>query len=387
MPVLLYALVRVPRTTSNMAVLVRETRTRARKNILINLLQITTMKHLALLMSLFLAVHLSAQLTDKYVLVIHGGAGTILKSQMTQAKEKAFQAALDTALQNGSAILKAGGTALDAVEASVRYMEDNPLFNAGKGAVFTNEGKNELDAAIMDGKTLMAGSVAGVTTIKNPISAARAVMEKSPHVMMAGKGAEKFAEQQGLEIVDPSYFFTEDRWKGLQKAKEADSLAQLKKDKAVINGFSELYPSSTGVIGKYGTVGAVALDRHGNLAAATSTGGMTNKKYGRIGDAPIIGAGTYANNNTAAMSGTGWGEFYIRLVLAKSISDMMEFGKKTLKEASEEMVMKRLPALGGDGGLIGVDKNGNIVMPFCTEGMYRGFLKSDGTKEIKIYKD
>lgn len=353
----------------------------------INLLKITSMKRLLALILLFLGVQLSAQLSNKYVLVIHGGAGTILKSQMTEAKEKAYQAALDTALQKGSAILKAGGTALDAVEASVRYMEDNPLFNAGKGAVFTNEGKNELDAAIMDGKTLMAGSVAGVTTIKNPISAARAVMEKSPHVMMAGKGAEKFAQQQGLEIVDPSYFYTEDRWKGLQNAKEADSLAQLKKEKAMINGFSELYPSTTGVIGKYGTVGAVALDRHGNLAAATSTGGMTNKRYGRIGDAPIIGAGTYANNNTAAMSGTGWGEYYIRLVLAKSISDMMEFGKKTLKEASGEMVMKRLPALGGDGGLIGVDKNGNIVMPFCTEGMYRGFLKSDGTKEIKIYKE
>lgn len=354
---------------------------------LTNLLQITIMKQLFFLLSFFYAMQLKSQLSDKYVLVIHGGAGTILKSQMTEAKEKAYQAALDTALQRGAVILKSGGSALDAVEATVRYMEDNPLFNAGKGAVFTNEGRNELDAAIMDGKTLMAGSVAGVTTIRNPISAARAVMEKSPHVMMAGRGAEQFAQQQGLEIVDPSYFFTEDRWKGLQKAKEADSLARLKKDKAVINGFSELYPSSAGVIGKYGTVGAVALDRHGNLAAATSTGGMTNKKFGRIGDAPIIGAGTYANNNTAAMSGTGWGEFYIRLVLTKSISDMMEFGKKSLKEAADEMVMKRLPALGGDGGLIGVDKDGNIAMTFCTEGMYRGYLKSDGRKEIKIYKE
>jgi beta-aspartyl-peptidase (threonine type) len=353
---------------------------------LIKLLKITTVRHLFCLLSLFYTLQLSSQMSDKYVLVIHGGAGTILKSQMTDAKEKAYQAALDTALQKGATILKSGGTALDAVEASVRYMEDNPLFNAGKGAVFTNEGKNELDAAIMDGKTLMAGSVAGVTTIKNPVSAARAVMEKSPHVMMAGKGAEKFAEQQGLQIVDPSYFRTDDRWKGLQRAKEADSLALLKKDKAMINGFSELYPSSAGVIGKYGTVGAVALDRHGNLAAATSTGGMTNKKYGRIGDAPIIGAGTYANNNTAALSGTGWGEFYIRLVLAKSISDIMEYGKKSLKEASDEMVMKQLPALGGDGGLIGVDKDGNIAMPFCTEGMYRGYLKSDGKKEIRIYK-
>ncbi|MEO5564788.1 MAG: isoaspartyl peptidase/L-asparaginase [Chitinophagaceae bacterium] len=342
------------------------------------------MKKLAILVFLFFLVEIGAHgQSDKYVLVIHGGAGTILKSQMSAEKEKAYNNALDTALQKGSAILKAGGTALDAVETSIRYMEDNPLFNAGKGAVFTNEGKNELDAAIMDGKTLKAGSVAGVTTIKNPITAARAVMEKSPHVMMAGKGAEQFAKQQGLDIVDPSYFYTEDRWKGLQMAKEKDS-AQEKtlQEPKKLNGLKQKENHDE----KYGTVGAVALDRHGNLAAATSTGGMTNKRFGRIGDAPIIGAGTYANNTTAALSGTGWGEYYIRLVLAKSISDMMEYGKKSLKESANEMVMKKLPALGGDGGLIGVDKNGNVVMPFCTEGMYRGYIKSDGKKEILIYK-
>jgi beta-aspartyl-peptidase (threonine type) len=354
------------------------------------------MKKLFVLFSLFFLNKAGAQpgkdtLSNKFVLVIHGGAGTILKSQMSAEKEKAYTDALNLALDKGYAILKNGGAALDAVEASIRYMEDNPLFNAGKGAVFTNEGKNELDAAIMNGKTLAAGSVAGVTTIKNPISAARAVMEKSPHVMMAGAGAEKFAKQQGLEIVDPSYFYTENRWKSLQRVKEEDSLKQTRKDnlRKKDKAFSEFYysPQAGGWVGKYGTVGAVALDRRGNLAAATSTGGMTNKKFGRVGDAPIIGAGTYANNKTVAISGTGWGEYFIRLVMAKSISDMMEFGKMNLKTASDEMIMKRLPALGGDGGLIAVDKNGNIVMPFCTEGMYRGYIKQNGERVVKIYKE
>ncbi|HQX71725.1 MAG TPA: isoaspartyl peptidase/L-asparaginase, partial [Chitinophagaceae bacterium] len=264
-------------------------------------------------------------------------------------------------------------------------MEDDPLFNAGKGAVFTNEGKNELDAAIMDGKTLEAGSVAGVTIIRNPITAARAVMEKSPHVMMTGAGAEKYAKQQGLEIVDPSYFYTEERWRGLQKAKQQDSLKMYLDHADTTNrGMLKQWENKDY---KYGTVGAVALDRYGNLAAATSTGGMTNKKFGRVGDAPIIGAGTYANNNTVAISGTGWGEYFIRLVMAKSISDMMEFGKMKLNVAADEMVMKKLPALGGDGGLIAVDKQGNIAMPFCTEGMYRGYIKNTGEKVIKIYKE
>jgi beta-aspartyl-peptidase (threonine type) len=325
-----------------------------------------------------------ANLKDEYVLVIHGGAGTILKSQMTPAMEQAYTMSLDKALQTGKAILEKGGTALDAVEATVRVLEDDPLFNAGKGAVFTNEGKNELDAAIMDGRSLAAGSVAGVTTIRNPISAARAVMEKSPHVMMAGKGAEQFAGQQGLELVDPSYFRTDSRWKGLEKAMRQDSIDKLRKDSSR-HGAHVKQPGNND--DKYGTVGAVALDRHGNLAAATSTGGMTNKKFGRIGDAPIIGAGTYANNSTAAISGTGWGEYYIRLVLAKTVSDMMEFGNRSLEDAANEMVMKKLPALGGDGGMIAVDKNGNIAMPFCTAGMYRGFIRNNGEKQIRIYKE
>lgn len=383
------------------------------------LLQIGNMKKLLIIISLFILNKGLAQtgaqpmqLSGKYVLVIHGGAGTILKSQMTPGKEKAYRAALDKALQTGYAILEKGGTALDAVEATVRVMEDDPLFNAGKGAVFTAEGKNELDAAIMNGKTLAAGSVAGVMTIRNPITAARAVMEKSPHVMLTGRGAEAFAKEQGLEIVDPSYFFTDDRWKGLQRAKAQDSLKKLKEMQGFIEQIQKekRYDSMgkrASIMGgyydstkqephlkqkenndyKYGTVGAVALDRHGDLAAATSTGGMTNKKWNRVGDAPIIGAGTYANNATVAISGTGWGEYFIRLVMAKSISDMMEFGKWTLKDAAHEMIMKRLPALGGDGGLIAVDKDGNVALPFCTEGMYRGYRSSVGKQEIKIYKE
>lgn len=349
------------------------------------------MQKLLIIFSLFFLTSAGAQQgkNNKVVLVIHGGAGTILKSQMTPEREKAYTDALNAALDKGYAILNSGGSALDAVEAAVRSMEDNPLFNAGKGAVFTNEGRNELDASIMDGRTLGAGAVAGVTTIRNPITAARAVMEKSPHVMMAGRGAEKFAIEQGLEIVDPSYFHTDSRWKGLERIKAQDSLSRISNDSSMKKDktFSDYIQTTSGEwLGKFGTVGAVALDRQGNLAAATSTGGMTNKKFGRIGDSPIIGAGTYANNNTCAVSGTGWGEYFIRLVMAKSISDMMEFGKMSLKEATNEMVMKRLPALGGDGGIIALDKDGNIAMPFCTEGMYRAYRK-DGVSVVKIYKE
>jgi len=320
--------------------------------------------------------------SKKFVLVIHGGAGTILKSQMTPEKEKAYQQGLNDALQKGYEVLSKGGTALDAVEATIEVMEDNPLFNAGKGAVFTHEGKNEMDAAIMDGKTLKAGAVAGVTNIKNPITAARAVMDKSGHVMMAGKGAEQFAAQQGCTIVDPSYFFTEDRWKALQKAKADDSLKPFERDTS-----KSFLKQSENKDYKYGTVGCVALDVYGNLAAGTSTGGMTNKKFGRIGDSPIIGAGTYANNSTCAISCTGYGEYFIRLVMAKSVSDRMELGHETLQQAANEMIMHKLGDLGGDGGLIAVDKNGNISMPFNTTGMYRGYMTSDGKKEIKIYKE
>lgn len=382
------------------------------------------MKQILLILSFLLLNKSFAQVpvkaeSDRFVLVIHGGAGTILRSQMTAEREKEYRAGLDLALETGRLILESGGTALDAVEAAVRVMEDNPLFNAGRGAVFTNDGRNELDAAIMEGRTLAAGAVAGVTTIRNPITAARAVMEKSPHVFMIGKGAEQFAREQNLELVEPSYFFSQSRWNGLLKARRDDSLKilqlrqeaeqlqqkidsvkkykekktgrannweenwqkQLQKVEEQLSGAGTLHDQ------KSGTVGAVALDRHGNLAAATSTGGMTNKRYGRVGDAPIIGAGTYANNSTAAISGTGWGEFFIRLVMAKSISDIMEYGKWTLLDASNEMIMKRLPALGGDGGLVAVDHEGNIAMPFCTEGMYRGYIRNTGEKKIAIYKE
>ena len=313
------------------------------------------------------------------MLVVHGGAGTILKSQMDAGKEQANKTAISEAHEKGYEILYNGGSSVDAVEAAIRILEDNPLFNAGKGAVFANSGKNELDASIMNGQTLEAGAVAGVTTIKNPVSAARAVMEKSSHVMMAGAGAEAFAQKQGLTIVDPSYFFTKERWEALQRTKREDSLnakAGKKDNSAVVKTDP-----------KFGTVGAVALDKQGNLAAATSTGGMTNKRYGRIGDSPVIGAGTYANNATCAVSCTGWGEFFIRLVMAKTVSDMMEFGKMSLRQATEEMIMKRLPALGGDGGLIAVDREGNISFPFNTAGMYRGYIKQDGIKVINIYKN
>lgn len=325
---------------------------------------------------------------ERYVLVIHGGAGTILRSQSTPEQEKRYKESLEQALLAGQAILQQGGHALDAVEAAVRVLEDNPLFNAGKGAVFTNQGKNELDAAIMDGRSLAAGAIAGVTTIRNPISAARAVMEQSEHVMLSGIGAEQFAKEKGLEIVDPSYFFTPERWRSLQRARQRDSIEQSKKNQLPLAMEEALQIRKE----KYGTVGAVALDKQGNLAAATSTGGMTNKKWGRIGDAPLIGAGTYANNSSAAISCTGWGEYFIRLVMAKSICDQIEYGGRSLQQAANEMVLQKLPALGGDGGLIAVDKDGNIAMPFCTEGMYRGYIRQDSRsgpvrKEVALFKD
>ncbi|MEP6615253.1 MAG: isoaspartyl peptidase/L-asparaginase [Ginsengibacter sp.] len=322
------------------------------------------------------------QLNDKLVLVIHGGAGTILKSQMTPGKEAAYTIALQQALQTGYDTLKKGGSALDAVEQAVKFMEDSPLFNAGKGAVFTSEGKNELDAAIMNGEDLKAGSVAGVTTIKNPVTAARAVMEKSNHVMMVSKGAEDFAGKTGLEIVDPSYFFTERAWQNLIKAKQEDSV---KRNESKKSPGAFIQPGNPDR--KYGTVGAVALDRYGNLAAATSTGGISNKKYGRVGDSPIIGAGTYANNSTCAISCTGSGEYFIRLVMAKTVSDLVEFKKYSIVKAANEMIMKILPGIGGDGGLIALDKKGNIAMPFNTPGMYRGFIRNDGLAVVKIYKN
>ncbi|MFM6975559.1 MAG: isoaspartyl peptidase/L-asparaginase family protein [Sphingobacteriaceae bacterium] len=318
------------------------------------------------------------QKKESYVMVIHGGAGTILRSQMTAEKEAAYKAKLTEALQTGYNLLKAGKSSLDAVEATVRIMEDSPLFNAGKGAVFTHDGKNELDAAIMDGATLRAGSIAGVTTIKNPISTARAVMEKSEHVMLTGTGAEKFAKEVGQEIVDPSYFKTQSRWDALQKVLKEDSIAQKDKKSSLLGIQNK--------DNKFGTVGAVALDQQGHLAAATSTGGMTNKKYGRVGDAPLIGIGTYANNQVG-ISCTGWGEFFIRNVVAHEVAALMAYKGLSIKEATNELIFKKVPALGGDGGLIALDKDGNAALPFNTEGMYRGTVTKEGKIEVFIYKD
>ena len=324
-------------------------------------------------------------------LVIHGGAGTITRANMTPAKEKAYNETLDLALKTGMAVLKKGGTSMDAVEATIHIMEDSPLFNAGKGAVFTHDGVNELDAAVMEGKNLMAGAISGVRTIKNPISAARKVMEKSEHVMMTGVGAEQFAKEQGIEIVDPSYFYTETRWNGLQNALKEDKVKLDHADSLKKSGFIRPDTEQNELIftegQKFGTVGCVALDQFGNLAAGTSTGGMTNKRYGRVGDAPIIGAGTYANNASCAVSATGHGEFFIRSVVAHDVAALMEYKNWTLKKAADEVVMKKLVKIGGEGGLIALDAKGNIAMPFNSEGMYRGYIKADGTKFIGIYKD
>jgi beta-aspartyl-peptidase (threonine type) len=306
-------------------------------------------------------------------IVIHGGAGTIRKENMTPEKEKAYHEALQTALDSGYRVLERGGKSIDAVIAAIKVMEDSPLFNAGKGAVFTNEGKNELDASIMDGSNLMAGAVAGVTTIKNPITAAHAVMMKSEHVMMIGKGAERFAEEQGLTIVDPSYFFDSIRYKQLLKAKQEES-----------NREAWLYDPYI-KDKKFGTVGAVALDQFGNIAAGTSTGGMTNKRYGRVGDAPIIGAGTFASNTSCGISATGWGEYFIRLGVARDIAALVEYGNLTVAAAADSVVMKKLPKLGGDGGIIALDRKGNFTMTSCTEGMYRGYRNAGETKTF-IYK-
>ena len=295
----------------------------------------------------------------EYALVLHGGAGYMNFENLPEPAREIYHHALDSALQLGLDVLKGGGSSLDAVEAVIRCMEDNPLFNAGKGAVFTSEGKNELDASVMTGQDLNAGAVAGVRDIKHPISAARAVMEQSEHVMMAGHGASVFAEKSGLEMVDPSYFFTEDRFESLQKASSKD---------------------------KHGTVGCVALDRAGNLCAGTSTGGMTNKKYGRIGDSPIIGAGTYANNATCGVSATGHGEYFIRWTVAHQISVLMEYKGYDVETAAREVVEKTLVEVGGDGGVICLDKFGRPAMVTNTSGMFRAYGNSEGERMVAIFK-
>ncbi|MCB0519072.1 MAG: isoaspartyl peptidase/L-asparaginase [Saprospiraceae bacterium] len=306
-----------------------------------------------------------------YAIVIHGGAGTILKSAMTAEQEAGYLQALNDALDIGENALKAGGTSLEAVEKTLVFLENNPLFNAGKGAVFTHTGTNELDASVMEGATLRAGAVAGVSIVKNPIRAAIAVMQKSPHVMLSGAGADQFAIEQGLDTVPNSYFHTDNRWESLQKIKARED-----------NKSGMLLEHTDS---KYGTVGCVALDKNGNLCAGTSTGGMTNKRWGRVGDSPIIGAGTYADNNTCGVSCTGHGEYFIRLAVAHDVSARMAYLKEGVAQAADFVVNKKLKEMGGEGGLIALDAKGNVAMPFNSEGMYRGFAKP-GQRIVKIYK-
>jgi L-asparaginase / beta-aspartyl-peptidase len=305
------------------------------------------------------------------VLVIHGGAG-VVKRDMNPIKEKVVRAAMTKALEDGYAQLKAGKPAIDAVAAALTVLEDDPNFNAGKGSVFTHDGKNEMDAAIMDGDTLRAGAVAAVHRVKNPILLARAVMEHSSHVMLIGDGAEAFAKEQGITLVDSSYFRTEERWQQLQKALKEDAKEQPHADLETAKHF--------------GTVGAVALDTDGHLAAGTSTGGMTDKRWGRVGDSPIIGAGTYANAQ-CAVSGTGWGEFYMRTVAAHEICMRVSLLGEPLQRAAAEVINQEIPSMGGNGGAIALDTHGNIAMPYNTEGMFRGWIGADGVPHVAIYDD
>ncbi|SDB60251.1 beta-aspartyl-peptidase (threonine type) [Flavobacteriaceae bacterium MAR_2010_188] len=316
----------------------------------------------------------------EFAIIIHGGAGTILKKNMTDEKEAAYKAKLEEAIRTGYEILKNGGSSLDAVTKTINVMEDSELFNAGKGAVFTHEGKNEMDASIMDGRTLNAGASAGTTNVRNPIDLARSVMDDSPHVLLSGVGAETFAKEQGLAIVDPSYFFTQNRFDALEKIKESEK-TELDHDNKQAFYDPEIKDY------KFGTVGCAALDKNGNLASGTSTGGMTNKRWGRIGDAPIIGAGTYANNATCAVSSTGWGEYFIRAMVAHDISALMEYKGLSLQEAARTVIHDKVGGLGGDGGIVAVDKNGNFAMEFNTEGMYRASMNDKGELTLKIYKE
>ena len=316
------------------------------------------------LLLFFLSLFYSCETKNvEFAIVIHGGAGTILKENMSDEMENAYIQKMEEAINTGYNILENNGSSMDAVEATIQILENSELFNAGKGSVLSNTGIVEMDASIMRGDNLNAGAISGVTTIKNPISAARLVMEKSDHIYLSGKGAESFAKYKNLEIVENEYFITERRLNSLRNAKKRDSLAD----------------------NKYGTVGCVALDSDGNITSGTSTGGMTNKKWNRIGDVPIIGAGTYANNKTCGISSTGWGEYFIRNVVAYDISSQMEYNNLSIQSASKN-TLKKVKDLGGSGGVVGLDSKGNITMDFNTEGMYRGYKKSNGDFKIKIYK-
>lgn len=324
---------------------------------------------------------------DKYVLVIHGGAGVIEPENLTAEQEKNFHADLTAALRAGEAVLKQGGTALEAVEKAIIVMEDSPMFNAGKGSVFTHEERNEMDASIMDGRNLDAGAVASVSRIKNPISLAREVMLNSNHVMLSGDGAEEFAQTRDIELISTDYFKTPHRLEQLKKAKKLNRI-QLDHSKEPEETSSvEIQLAKQDPDFKFGTVGAVALDTHGNLAAGTSTGGMTNKRWNRVGDSPIIGAGTYADNNSCAVSATGHGEFFIRATVARSICALMEYKGLSMQEAADEIIMKKLVEMGGDGGIIAIDKQGNAALTFNTPGMYRGHIDQNSQPKTAMFED
>jgi beta-aspartyl-peptidase (threonine type) len=318
---------------------------------------------------------------NEFAIIIHGGAGTILKKNVSDEKEKEYKRKLEQAIRTGHAILKNGGTSQEAVVKTIQVMEASPLFNAGKGAVFTHEETNELDASFMDGKTLNAGAVAGVMNVKSPIELAVKIMTDSDHVMLSGKGASLFAKEKGLEIVDPAYFYTERRFNSLQNIKNKEKTELKSADKKAAFYDADIKNS------KFGTVGCVALDKDGNIAAGTSTGGMTNKRWGRIGDAPIIGSGTYANNKTCGVSSTGWGEYFIRSQVAYDISAQMEYQQKSLKEATADVIQNKLTKLGGTGGVVALDKNGNMSFEFNTTGMYRASMNDKGELLVKIYKE
>ena len=314
---------------------------------------------------------------NQFGIVIHGGAGTLLRSDMTPEMDAAYRQLLQEAVTTGYAILASGGSSTEAVEKTIHVMENSPLFNAGKGAVLNAEGEIELDASFMDGARLDAGAIAGARLIKNPISAAIAVMNNSPHVMLSSTGADRFAETQGLAMEAPDYFVTERRVQSLQRVQEEESSTQ-----ANIQQKSPFYQQQ-----RFGTVGCVALDQAGNLAAGTSTGGMTNKKWNRIGDAPVIGAGTYANNASCGISATGWGEYFIRSVVAHDIAALVEYKGLSIQEAARLVIHEKVAKLGGDGGVVGLDRNGNVAMEMNTEGMYRAHMNAQGEQTIKIYKD
>jgi beta-aspartyl-peptidase (threonine type) len=315
-----------------------------------------------------------AMKNNKFGLVIHGGAGTMERGKMTEAIEREYRDGLERSLKAGFEILRRGGSSLDAIEVAVRVLEDDSHFNAGRGSDFTSAGTNELDASIMDGATLKAGAVASVKNVRNPISLARLVMERSPHVMLVGAGAETFAKENGVELVDQKYFFTQERWDSLQKIKEAAKQGGEVEKESIVSDQD-----------RHGTVGAVALDQNGNLAAATSTGGTTNKRPGRIGDSPIIGAGTYASNATCAVSGTGDGEYFIRAAVAYDVSALMDYRGMKLAEAAET-VLEKVAKLGGTGGVIAIDHDGNMARPFNSSGMYRGHVAQDGKLVVAIFR-